>query len=45
MKVAVCGLWHVHAKDYLKSALNEPTAEVVGVWDENPEFCAAFENE
>ena len=45
MKVAVCGLWHVHAKDYLKAALREPTAEVVGVWDENPQFCADFEKE
>lgn len=45
MKVAVCGLWHVHARDYLKAALNEPTAEVLGVWDENPVFCAEFEKE
>ena len=42
MKVAVCGLWHVHAKDYLKAALREPTAEVVGVWDENPEWRKDF---
>lgn len=39
-KVAICGVWHVHAADYTKSALEH--AEVVGVWDENEERKTAF---
>ena len=41
MKVALWGVWHVHARDYLRSAL--ALAEVVGVYDANEtwrkEFC------
>ena len=44
-KVAICGVWHVHAADYTKVALNQ--AEVIGVWEENEqrknEFCEKFD--
>jgi len=40
MKVAVCGVWHVHAGDYTKTALK--LADVVGVWDANEEWKKAF---
>ncbi len=43
-KIAVCGVWHVHAGDYTKTAM--ANGEVVGVWDENTdkknEFCKNF---
>lgn len=31
MKVAICGVWHVHAEGYAESA--EKHSEVIGVWD------------
>ena len=37
MKLAVCGAWHVHARDFIKIALEE-NAEVLGVYDENAEL-------
>ena len=37
MKIAICGAWHVHAKDFVKIALDEK-AEIVGVYDENAEL-------
>jgi len=40
MKVAICGVWHVHAKDYTKKALEH--GEVVGVYDDNPKWKADF---
>jgi len=44
MKVALCGAWHVHARDYIKKAL--ALSEVVGVWEEDEarrkSFCAEF---
>ncbi len=40
MKVAVLGVWHVHADEYTRVAASLGT--VTGVWDENPEWCAAF---
>ena len=43
-KIAVCGVWHVHAPDYTKAAMDR--CEVIGVWDENAdrknEFCERF---
>lgn len=40
-KIAICGVWHVHAGGYTKTAQNY--AEVIGAWDENEarrnEFC------
>lgn len=40
MKIAICGVWHVHAADYLKSA--RAHAEVIGAWDADPARCAVF---
>ena len=34
MKLAICGAWHVHAKDFVKIALEE-NAEITGVYDED----------
>ena len=45
MKVAVCGLWHVHAEDYFLHAMK--LGEVVGVYDDNEqrrtEFCNKYQ--
>ena len=44
MKIAVCGIWHVHADEYIAKALE--FSEVVGVWDSNQEklkkFCEKY---
>lgn len=40
MKVAIWGVWHVHAKDYVKKALEY--GEVVGVYDDDPAWKANF---
>lgn len=37
MKLAICGAWHVHAKDFVKIALEEKV-EIVGIYDENAEL-------
>lgn len=42
MKVAVCGVWHVHAGDYTKTAQNTANVEVIGFYEENDDFAAAF---
>lgn len=39
-KIAVCGVWHVHAPDYTREAMKHSV--VVGVWDENKERKEAF---
>lgn len=36
-RVAILSFWHVHAEDYAREAEEHPGAEVVAVWDENPE--------
>lgn len=45
MKVAVCGLWHVHAEEYFLHAMK--LGEVVGVYDDNEqrrtEFCSKYQ--
>lgn len=45
MKVAVCGLWHVHAEEYFLHAMK--LGEVVGVYDDNEqrrtEFCNKYQ--
>ena len=45
MKVAVCGLWHVHAEEYFLHARD--LGEVVGVYDDNAqrrtEFCEKYQ--
>ncbi len=40
MKVAILGVWHVHADEYARTAAALGT--VTGVWDENPEWCVDF---
>ncbi len=40
MKVAILGVWHVHADEYARVAASLGT--VVGVWDENPDWCRIF---
>ena len=40
MKAALLGVWHVHARDYVKYALK--LADVVGAWDEDPAKLAPF---
>lgn len=41
-KIAICGLWHVHAEHLTRMAMKY--AEVIGVWDDDPirldEFCS-----
>jgi 1,5-anhydro-D-fructose reductase (1,5-anhydro-D-mannitol-forming) len=37
IRVAMLSFWHVHARDYLKQALEHPETEIVAAWDENPE--------
>lgn len=45
MKIAVCGLWHVHAEAYYKTAAKY--AEIVGVYEPNEEwrrdFCEKYQ--
>ena len=45
MKVAVCGLWHVHAEEYFNRAM--ALGEVVGVYDDNEQrrtdFCNKYQ--
>lgn len=36
-RVAILSFWHVHAEDYAREAAEHPGAEVVAVWDEDPE--------
>ncbi len=40
MKVAILGVWHVHADEYTRMAASLGT--VSGVWDENAAWCADF---
>ena len=40
MKVAIWGVWHVHAKDYTKKA--KEFGEVIGVYDDNAEWKNSF---
>jgi len=44
-KIAICGVWHVHAADYTKTAMQY--GEVIGVWDADhtrkQDFCAAMQ--
>jgi predicted dehydrogenase len=37
IRVAMLSFWHVHARDYLRQATNNPGTEVVAVWDEEPD--------
>ena len=40
MKIAIAGVWHVHAKDYTKTAMELGTG--VGVYDDNAQWAADF---
>ena len=40
MKVALCGAWHVHAKDYAKHATEH--GELIGIYEENEALRAQF---
>ena len=40
MKVAILGVWHVHASGYTETA--RELGEVVGVYDDNPQWRADF---
>ncbi|GAA3694192.1 Gfo/Idh/MocA family oxidoreductase [Microlunatus aurantiacus] len=42
LRVAVVGAWHVHAGDYARRTLEHPHAELVAVWDDDPERGAAL---
>ncbi|BFH63257.1 Gfo/Idh/MocA family protein [Paenibacillus azoreducens] len=37
IRIGKISYWHVHAWDYTKQAQAHPDAEIVAVWDENPE--------
>lgn len=42
MKTAICGVWHVHAADYTKKALEKDGVEVIGFFEENDRLAAEF---
>lgn len=35
LRVAVLSFWHVHAKDYAKTATRHPNTELVAIWDDD----------
>jgi predicted dehydrogenase len=37
MRLGLLSFWHVHAADYAQEAADEADAEIVAVWDEQPE--------
>lgn len=37
IRLALLGFWHVHAKDYVKEAAENPDTEIVAVWDDDAE--------
>ncbi len=42
MNVAVLGCWHVHAKDYARSAAAHPDTTLIAAWDHDPELGQAL---
>ncbi len=36
-RVAILSFWHVHAEDYACETEEHPNAEIVAIWDEDPE--------
>lgn len=42
MKIAVLGTWHVHTKDYIKTVLQHPHAELVTIWDTDETRAAPY---
>jgi 1,5-anhydro-D-fructose reductase (1,5-anhydro-D-mannitol-forming) len=45
LRVAVVGAWHVHARDYARRTHRHPDAELVAVWDDDPERGQALADE
>jgi len=45
LRVAVVGAWHVHARDYARRTQEHPDAELIAVWDDDPERGQAFADE
>ena len=43
MKVAIAGVWHVHAKEYTETA--KKFGEVIGIYDRDPVFAENFAKE
>ncbi len=37
IRVAMLSFWHVHARDYMRQAIEYPETEIVAAWDELPE--------
>lgn len=37
LRIALVGAWHVHANDYARDCANNPHAELVAVWDVDPD--------
>jgi 1,5-anhydro-D-fructose reductase (1,5-anhydro-D-mannitol-forming) len=37
IRIAMVSFWHVHARDYMRQAIEHPETEIVAVWDELPE--------
>jgi len=37
IRVAVLSNWHIHAKDYIRQALEHPDTELAAMWDEDPQ--------
>ena len=35
IRLALLGFWHVHAKDYVKEAAENPDTEIIAVWDDD----------
>lgn len=41
-RIAVVGVWHVHAADYVAEALQRADVQICGVWDRDHAAAAAF---
>jgi 1,5-anhydro-D-fructose reductase (1,5-anhydro-D-mannitol-forming) len=44
-RIAVVGVWHVHAKDYVGELLGRTDVTIVGVWDRDGAAASAFADE
>lgn len=42
MNIAVLGTWHVHAPEYTEAIVKNPHAQLVAVWDKDPQKGASF---
>ncbi|HEU5487009.1 MAG TPA: Gfo/Idh/MocA family oxidoreductase [Microlunatus sp.] len=45
LRVAVVGAWHVHARDYARRTQAHPDADLVAVWDDEPDRGQALADE